>query len=101
MRRNVFVLSVFVVILITTACVGCSHESNQRDYRLDYYMDTIQGYVIISAVCSRNDGNGISVSSVRVETTTQSEKDGYYGKETEFQELKNSSRKGAEQIVLR
>ncbi len=85
MRRNVFVLSVLVVILITTASIGCSHESNPRDYRLDYYMDTIQGHVIISAVCSRNDGNGISVSSVRVETTTQSEKEGYYGKETEFQ----------------
>ena len=84
MRRNVFVLSVLVVILITSACVGCGHETTSRDYRLDYYLDTIQGHVIISAVCSRNDGNGISVSSVRVETTTQSKEKGYYGEETEF-----------------
>lgn len=73
MRRNVFVLSVLVVILITSTCVGCSRESNPRDYHLDYYMDTIQGHVIISAVCSRDDGNGISVSSVKVGTTMQSE----------------------------
>jgi hypothetical protein len=47
-------------------------------------MDTIQGHVIISAVCVKSDGNGISVSSVNVGTTRQSKEKGYYGEETEF-----------------
>ena len=69
MRRNGFVLSVLVVILITSVCVGCNNASNPRAYQLDYYMDTIQGHVIISAVCSRNDGNGICVSSIKIGST--------------------------------
>lgn len=64
--------------------VGCNHESNPKAYQLDYYMDTIQGHVIISAVCVKSDGNGISVSSVNVGTTRQSKEKGYYGEETEF-----------------
>lgn len=71
MRRNVFALSVLVVIFITSACTGCGHESNPRDYRLDYYMDTIQGHVIISAVCSKKDG--ISISSIDVGSVKQYE----------------------------
>lgn len=67
MRKSLFVVLSLLVISITS--VGCGHESNPRDYRLDYYMDTIQGHVIISAVCSRNDGNGISVSSIEIEST--------------------------------
>ena len=78
------VLSVLVVVFVTSACIGCGHESNPRDYQLDYYMDTIQGHVIISAVCVKSDGNGISVSSVNVGTTRQSKEKGYYGEETEF-----------------
>jgi len=57
----------FVLVGVLMVCVGCSHEyDTKRDYRIDYYMDTIEGHVIISAVCSENDGNGISISSINV-----------------------------------
>jgi len=46
MRKKIFVVLLLVVVLITG--VGCNHESNPKAYQLDYYMDTIQGHVIIS-----------------------------------------------------
>ena len=82
MRKKIFVVLLLVVVLITS--VGCNHESNPKAYQLDYYMETIQGHVIISAVCVKSDGNGTSVSSVNVGTTRQSKEKGYYGEETEF-----------------
>lgn len=61
MKKSVYIF--FVVGLFSV--YGCSHEyDTKRDYRIDYYMDTIEGHVIISAVCSKNDGSGISISSV-------------------------------------
>ena len=71
MRNKYFVLSVLVVVFVTSACTGCGHESNPRDYQLDYYIDTLQGHVIISAVCSKKDGIGIS--SIDVGPVTQHE----------------------------
>lgn len=56
MRKKIFAVLLLVVVLITS--VGCNHESNPKAYQLDYYMDTIQGHVIISAVCVKSDGNG-------------------------------------------
>ena len=56
MRKKIFVVLLLVVVLITS--VGCNHESNPKAYQLDYYMDTIQGHVIISG---EKDGNSLKL----------------------------------------
>lgn len=67
MRRNIFVSLVLVIAFITSA--GCGHDNNARNYQLDYYIDTIQGHVILSAVCLKKDGGGISISSIAIGST--------------------------------
>ena len=70
MRKYVFILFACVVTLITY--FGCGNDNgdnnNTHYYRVDYYLDTIQGHIIISAVCSSNNGDNVSVSSIEVGT---------------------------------
>jgi hypothetical protein len=69
MRKKTCFIFVLVGILLTS--VGCGHDGNTRNYQIDYYLDTIQSHIIISAVCSKKDG--ISISSINVGTVTQTE----------------------------
>ena len=69
MKKKTCFIFVLVGILLTS--VGCSQDGNTRNYQIDYYLDTIQSHIIISAVCSKKDG--ISISSINVGTVTQTE----------------------------
>lgn len=60
---------VFVSLVALFASIGCDDNyKKESSYQVDYYVDTIQGHIIMSAVCSLENGNGVSISSVDIGT---------------------------------
>lgn len=62
--------------LMMIAMLGCENEPNRYNmsasYEINYYADTISGYLILTTVCNYHDNTCLSASSIslgKVDTT--------------------------------
>ena len=61
MKKIVFLL----IIATISTCVCCSEQGHKRaKYSIDYYKDTIDNNIILTTVCSEEDGNVMSISTL-------------------------------------
>ena len=68
MRRYSFVLIVIAFTMLVS--YGCDHEGNfGSNYKIDHYVDTIYGHIILTTVCSNVEGHELSVSTLEIGTT--------------------------------
>lgn len=59
----------FVSLATLLATIGCDNNyKKESSYEVNYYVDTIQGHIILSGVCSLENGKGVSISSVDIGT---------------------------------
>lgn len=65
-----------IVSMVMMAMLGCENESNKygmsAPYEINYYADTISGYLILTTVCNYPDNTCLSANSIslgKVETT--------------------------------
>lgn len=59
-------LFVFLLIMATFfTCVCCSEQGSKKvRYSIDYYKDTIDNNIILTTVCSEENGNDMSISTL-------------------------------------
>lgn len=51
-------------------CYSCNNEGNAgSNYKIDHYVDTIYGHLILTTVCSNIEGHELSVSTLEIGTT--------------------------------
>ena len=57
---------VFLLIMATFfTCVCCSEQGSKKvRYSIDYYKDTIDNNIILTTVCSEENGNVMSISTL-------------------------------------
>lgn len=74
MRKTIltFVMAI-VVICLSQQVISCNKQSvttvsenDDKSNRIDYYIDTVVGHVIISTVVSDKSGNIVGVSSIEI-----------------------------------
>ena len=59
MKKNVFLL----IIATISTCVCCSEQGHKKvRYSIDYYKDTIDNNIILTTVCSEENGNVMSIT---------------------------------------
>lgn len=62
-------LLLFVSLVTLFAIIGCNNNCKKASsYQVNYYVDTIQGHIILSGVCALENGKGVSISSVDIGT---------------------------------
>ena len=62
-------LFIDMLLLIGAAYLSsCSNDNgnNRIDYSINHYVDTINGHVVLTTVCSSNYSNNLSVSTLKL-----------------------------------
>ena len=64
------------MILVMMTMLGCENETNRNNmstpYEINFYVDTISGYLILTTVCNYPDNTCLSANSIslgKIDTT--------------------------------